>query len=231
MAIYSFRKDDLESQLNKNAIWAVVYGDLMSYLMILFLMMLSFRIAKDVQKKGKTLDEAIMEVQVVFGGVVDKKIQDRIQARDKEFVYIETMKKGAAGGKFGSEATVIVTEQTISLNLGSGILFDSGKADLKADALPMLETVATDMLNVQNQIRVEGHTDNVPMGKHGEYKSNWELSMARAYSVIQALESFGVNPERLAGIGYGEHRPIADNNTSEGRAKNRRISVNLTRVE
>lgn len=203
----------------------------MSYLMVLFLMMLSFRIAKDVNKKSKTLDEAIMEVQVVFGGVVDQKIADRIQARDKEFIYIETMKESAKEGEFGAEATVIITEEAIQLNLGAGVLFDSGKADLKPAALPALEVIAKNILNVKNQIRIEGHTDNVPVGKHVSFKSNWELSMARSYSVIQALEKFGVKPNRLSGVGYGEHRPVGDNKTPEGRKENRRISIHLTRVQ
>lgn len=203
----------------------------MSYLMVLFLMMLSFRIAEDVNKKSKTFDQAIEQIVVVFGGVVDKQLADRIQARDKEFIYIETMKESAEEGKFGEEAVVIVTEQTIQINLKAGVLFDSGKADLKPEALIILEEIAKNLLAVKNQVRVEGHTDNVPVGKRVSFKSNWELSMARAYSVISALEGFGVNPKMLAGIGYGEHRPIADNKTAEGRAKNRRITIHLIRIQ
>ncbi|MFH2202836.1 MAG: OmpA family protein [Elusimicrobiota bacterium] len=230
MAIYKFRKDELDNALNKNAIWAIVYGDMMSYLMILFLMMLSYSISKDIDRKSKTFEEALNEVQVVFGGKIDKKVADRIQARDKEFVYIETMKQGAEDGKFGDEASVIVSELSIQLNLGSGILFDSGEATLKQDALPKLEVVAKNMLNVKNEIRVEGHTDSVPIGKRMGFKSNWELSMARAYSVIRALEGFGVDPKRLSGVGYGEHRPAGDNSTAAGRSQNRRISIDLLRI-
>lgn len=231
MAIYRFRKDALESDLNRNAIWAIVYGDMMSYLMVLFLMMLSYNMANIITSKTKRLDKAVMQIQRVFGGVVDPKIAARAQQRDKEFVVVDTLRKGAEEGKFGDEASLIINEQRIQLNLGSGILFDSGKSELREGALPILKAVSTDMLNVNNEIRVEGHTDNIPIGKRMDYKSNWELSMARAYSVIRALESFGVDPKRLSGVGYGEHRPTADNATREGRIKNRRISINLSRVE
>ena len=71
MAIYSFRKDDLESQLNKNAIWAIVYGDMMSYLMILFLIMLTHNIAENIDNKKPKVERALMEITRVFGGEVD----------------------------------------------------------------------------------------------------------------------------------------------------------------
>lgn len=77
---------------------------------------------------------------------------------------------------------------------------------------------------------VEGHTDNVPI-RSGRYHTNWELSMARAYSVIQFMEQAGIEPRKLAGIGYGENRPASENTSAEGRAKNRRIEISLLKTE
>ncbi|MDE2292262.1 MAG: OmpA family protein [Elusimicrobia bacterium] len=231
MAVYRFRKEELEGHLNKNALWAIVYGDMMSYLMILFLIMLSFQISKNLKLEKQTpVEQTLSDIQRVFGGKVDPKIAARAQQIDKEMLLSRLLQEKAAGGQLGASASVIVSEKRISLSLGEGVLFDSGSADLKPGALPVLAAVAKDIVNMKNDVRVEGHTDNVPI-RHGRYRSNWELSMARAYAVIQQLTADGIQPKRLAGIGYGEYRPVASNSTPEGRAKNRRIEISLLREE
>jgi len=231
MSVYRFRKEELESQLNKNAIWAIVYGDLMSYLMILFLLMLSFTLHKQTNiKEVDKIDRSLMQVQRVFGGEVDPEIEARAEKIDKEQILARLLKQKVEGGELGTEVSIIETEQAVSVKVGEGVLFDSGKAQLKEGAIPVLEGIAKTMVDVDNQIRVEGHTDSLPI-KRGEYKSNWELSMARAYAVIKQLQGFGVDPRRISGVGYGEYRPVAPNNTREGRAKNRRIEISLVRTQ
>ncbi|MBI3297572.1 MAG: OmpA family protein [Elusimicrobia bacterium] len=227
MAVYRFRKEELEGHLNKNALWAIVYGDMMSYLMILFLLMLSFSLSKDVEEQDP-VEKSLSEIQRVFGGRVSPAVAAKAEQADKELVLGQALTAKAEGGELGASASVIVTEKRISLSLGEGVLFDSGKADLKAAASPLLEAIAKDMINLKNEVRVEGHTDNVPVRK-GPYKSNWELSMARAYAVIRQLEASGVDPRRISGVGYGEYRPAGDNKSAEGRAKNRRIEISLLR--
>jgi hypothetical protein len=85
-------------------------------------------------------------------------------------------------------------------------------------------------IRARKTLLVEGHTDNVPI-RSGRYHTNWELSMARAYSVIQFMEQAGIEPRKLAGIGYGENRPASENTSAEGRAKNRRIEISLLKTE
>ena len=114
--------------------------------------------------------------------------------------------------------------------LTEGVLFDSGKTDLKERAKDILKPIADELQKVSNDVLVEGHTDNVPI-KKGRYSSNFELSMARAYGVIEFLQSTGMDPKRLAGLGYGEYRPVTDNTTPEGRAKNRRIEISLLKAD
>jgi chemotaxis protein MotB len=114
--------------------------------------------------------------------------------------------------------------------LDSAVLFDSGHSELKKEALPALEKIAANLKESQNDIVVEGHTDVVPI-HHGKYESNYELSMARAYSVVRFFIEHGIAPQRLSGAGYGEYKPVADNNTPEGRAKNRRIEIALFRTK
>lgn len=230
MAIHRFRKDELESQLNRSALWAVVYGDLMSYLMILFLLMLSFSLARGLGTRAPKVNQSLVEIQRIFGGKADEALSEKAAQKDMEMLVSDRLKRMAEEGSLGQEAQVVVSEKRISLALGEGILFDSGRAEVKPQAIPILRTVAKDMVNLKNEIRVEGHTDNVPV-RGGPYSSNWELSMARAYAVIRKLEELGVDPRRLSGVGYGEYRPIASNATPAGRAKNRRIEISLLRGE
>ncbi|TBR17032.1 hypothetical protein EPO15_17860 [bacterium] len=229
MAVYRFRKEELEGHLNKNALWAIVYGDMMSYLMILFLLMLSFQLRQKTPELDPT-ERMLIKVQTVFGGKADPALAAKADRIDKELIIGKLLGDKAKGGEYGGAASVIVSEKRISLSLGEGVLFDSGKAELKETAGPLLQTLAKDIVSAKNEIRVEGHTDNVPI-RHGAYKSNWELSMARAYAVIKELEAAGVDPKRISGVGYGEYRPLGDNKTPEGRAKNRRIEISLLRGE
>ena len=109
------------------------------------------------------------------------------------------------------------------------ILFDSGEATLKLEGERVLQEIANVLAaHPKRQIHVIGHTDNVPIRATtwSRYPTNWELSTARATAAVRFLqEKAGVDPQRLGALGYGEHHPIADNATPEGRAKNRRIAI------
>ncbi|MFH0731975.1 MAG: flagellar motor protein MotB [Candidatus Omnitrophota bacterium] len=107
------------------------------------------------------------------------------------------------------------------------LLFDSGKAQIKDTGKDALSKVASILKNTtpDNEIGIEGHTDNVPI-KFSGYKSNWELSTARATEVLHYLvDNGGLNPEKLAATGYGEFRPVTSNDSDEGRQKNRRVEI------
>jgi chemotaxis protein MotB len=114
----------------------------------------------------------------------------------------------------------------IQIELKSGILFESGVATLSQDALPILMKIAEVLRDAPNTMQVEGHTDNVPI-QNPQYPSNWELSAARAASVVRQFAAYGVNPEKMAAVGYGEFQPVADNLAAEGRYKNRRVVLVL----
>jgi len=110
------------------------------------------------------------------------------------------------------------------------ILFDSGQAKVKPSGLEVLRRVVEILLTVTDRtIRVEGHTDNVPIGGKlaKRYPTNWELSATRALNVTRYLEQAGLDPALLSAAAFGEHQPVADNQTAEGRAKNRRIAITL----
>lgn len=114
----------------------------------------------------------------------------------------------------------------VELEMNSELLFGSGSAELSSKALPVLEKVAEVVRNVPNVINVEGYTDDVPIST-GIYPSNWDLSSARATSVVKELVKNNIPPTRLSAVGYGEFHPIADNGSDAGRFKNRRVVLVL----
>lgn len=114
----------------------------------------------------------------------------------------------------------------VELEMNSELLFASGKAELSSKAIPVLEKVAQVIRDVPNVINVEGYTDNVPIST-GFYPSNWDLSSARATSVVKELVKNNIPATRLSAVGYGEFHPIADNKDEEGRFKNRRVVLVL----
>ncbi len=103
-------------------------------------------------------------------------------------------------------------------------LFDSGSAEIRKEAIDAVDRMADILSSMKENIHVEGHTDNRPINSV-IFPSNWELSSARATSIVRRFISHGVDPSRLTAIGYGEYRPIAGNDTQEGRGKNRRVDI------
>lgn len=118
----------------------------------------------------------------------------------------------------------------LTVDVVDKILFDSGQAEIKPAGREVLQRVVDILVTVTDKtIRVEGHTDNVPISGNlvKRFPTNWELSAARALTVTRALEKAGLDPSLLSAAAFGEHQPVADNATPEGRAKNRRIAIIL----
>lgn len=112
----------------------------------------------------------------------------------------------------------------LQVEVKTDILFPTGVAEISDSALPTLRRLADILKPFPNPVRVEGHTDDVPI-RTSRFPSNWELSAGRATSVVRLFEDAGIEPIRLAAIGLGEHRPVADNETPEGRNRNRRVVI------
>ncbi len=129
------------------------------------------------------------------------------------------------------DVTISKLQGKLTVNILDRVMFDSGEAVLKPDGeAVMLKIAAILKEHPQLTIHVIGHTDNVPIRSNAQSKfaSNWELSAARALAAVHFLtERAGVDPHRVGAVGYGEFRPVADNSTPEGRAKNRRIAITI----
>ncbi|MCF6325191.1 MAG: flagellar motor protein MotD [Gammaproteobacteria bacterium] len=119
------------------------------------------------------------------------------------------------------------TKRWIEVEINTDILFTSGSAKIQLQSIPVLEALSRILAAFPNDLRVEGFTDNVAI-KSTVYPSNWELSAARAASVVRLFSVHGIEPERMAAIGYGEFRPLMSNETLEGQIKNRRVMVVIT---
>jgi chemotaxis protein MotB len=128
----------------------------------------------------------------------------------------------------GDEVEIDFNAEYVQLNLSGAILFESGKADLISGAIPIIDKVGKILEQYdQNIIEVEGHTDNVPIHSD-KFESNEVLSMYRALAVTERLrEKTSINPQYLKFAGRGDYVPIADNNTAEGRARNRRVEIKV----
>lgn len=129
------------------------------------------------------------------------------------------------------DVTISKLQGKLTVSIVDRIMFDSGEAILKPDGAAVMQKIA-DLLTAHPELKIHviGHTDNVPIRPtaHSRFASNWELSAARALAAVHFLvERAGVDPRRLGAVGYGEFRPIADNSTVDGRAKNRRIAITI----
>lgn len=202
------REEELENQLNRGALWAITYGDLMSYLMIFFLLLYVATATRSV------------------GVQVSVKAAEQRFANDAQ--SIQQMFSRSGTQKF---ANLEIGENKIRIVLMAPVLFDSGGVFLKSESLPMLQEIAHSLNDLPNSIQIEGHTDDRPLGKGAKYDTNWELSAARAFAVLRFLEISGIAQQRLSAIGYGEFRPVQTNDTPEGRTANRRIEINIVRRE
>jgi chemotaxis protein MotB len=128
------------------------------------------------------------------------------------------------------EVQITQLKDKLTVNMVDKILFDSGSAVIKKNGEKVLDRVAGILKGVADrQIKVEGHTDNVPISSRlaEKFPSNWELSTARATTVVRYLQGRGVNPGVLSAEGYAEFHPVAPNETDAGKAANRRIEIVL----
>lgn len=158
-------------------------------------------------------------------------IADLQKEHDAALGSRDTLEKEMRDALESKDVTISKLQGKLTVNILDRVLFDSGEAELKPDGQAVLKKVAAILAqHPELKIHVIGHTDNVPIraSARSRFPSNWELSTARATAAVRFLvEVAGVDPHRLGAVGYGEFRPVADNATPEGRAKNRRIAITV----
>lgn len=188
---------------------------------------------KEIENELKSKDMHIAELKTAIAGLS----QEKSRALEEKEAAIAELKKTYTNlvDELKTEiqkGEIAVTQlrDKLSLSMVDRILFDSGSADVKKEGKKVLDRVAEILKKVSDkQIRIEGHTDNVPIGPRiaKKFLTNWELSNARATNVVRYLQEKGIDPKLLSPAGYAEYRPVESNDTEEGKAKNRRIGIVL----
>lgn len=186
--------------------------------------------AKAELSKAKDLSEA--EKSVLEKKIADQQLQleklKAVSSTSAEDAKLEEELKKKLADK---DVMISRLKDQLKVTVASEILFPSGSAELSPEGVDVLRKVAAAINKSQDEVRVEGHTDNVPIAPvlAQFYPSNWELSTARAAVAVRTLEATGMVPaSRLCAVGYGDSRPLAPNDNSEGQAKNRRVEIVFT---
>lgn len=184
-------------------------------------------LSAEVAARATELAEAQKEIEASQNEIIQlKRLREKAESEKAQFEALtERFQSMIDAGKL----EVVRRDGRMMLKLPDQILFPSGRKRLKREGRMALVEVAQVLKEsaVDREFLVAGHTDNVPVGRGSSFRSNWELSTARATEVVKLLVEQGVMPESLAAAGYGEYDPIADNSTSEGREKNRRLEIIL----
>lgn len=207
--------------------WLLTYADLITLLLVFFIVLYSISKAdSDKFQRFSSSVQAAFNVNVTanppapsgYSGLEnDPRFMSYLTIRSQVMALIGRLALGS------DAANVELTSEGIVIHISDSVLFPPGEAQLRPDATRVLDGLASIIGPLPNQIRIEGHTDNVPP-TDSRYPDNWTLSAMRAVSAIRYLTDLrGIPPQRLAAVGYGEFRPLADNSTLEGRRKNRRV--------
>ncbi|MBN2321142.1 MAG: OmpA family protein [Acidobacteria bacterium] len=168
-------------------------------------------------QEGFEIREAIMTKSGTAGNVISGKKDMRRLKNSIDSLLSSSKLKASVSLKMDSRGLV--------LSLGEGGFFDSGSEIIKPEGRILLDTLATSLIDLGNDIRIEGHADTDPI-KTSKFASNWDLSTARATEILRyMIEKFGFQPGLLSAAGYGEFRPVAPNDTLEGKARNRRVDI------
>lgn len=221
--------------------WLIPYADILTLLLALFIVL--FASAQVDQKK---FDQLAAALNTAFSGspslfekntaVVDnasQASQSREQAYLQETVQLLEIKKEIdryiQQNNMTGDLQTVLTEDGLMIRIKDSALFASGSAQLLPDSKPFADEIAKMLATLPQRVVVSGHTDNVPINTR-EFPSNWELSSTRAINFMKFLLAEGnLKAERFSAIGYGEYRPIAPNDGSESRQKNRRVEILIMR--
>lgn len=222
------RKKKKGDDINPNA-WLDTYADTITLLLTFFILLysmssvdanklkeLSYALQKSL--KGNTKVEEIVDIDQLSIGTKE----DIEQTQDD---LIEKLNETIEANSFTDTVKIREEDNGVVLQLDETILFDSGKADLKKNSQKVLNMVTKIIEDVPNDVLIEGNTDDIPMYNE-KFQSNWELSTARAVSVVKYFVSVKkLNPTRFAVKGYGEYNPLVKNNSAKNRAINRRVDI------
>jgi chemotaxis protein MotB len=209
--------------------WVISYADFITLLFAFFVVMYS--ISSVNEGKYRVLSHSLEQV---FHKPTEK--EQEVKLLDADFlkktdelakIYLELSQELQAW-MIDNKVSITATEFWIEINMKSNLLFPSGVAKVNDSAYAVIEAIAGILKGYPNPIVVAGFTDDVPIATP-MYPSNWELSSARASAIVRLLIDFGLESSLLSAVGYAQVKPISDNRTEEGRQKNRRVVIRITK--
>ncbi|MGA1796983.1 MAG: OmpA family protein [bacterium] len=180
----------------------------------------------DLEREREEKTQRISELEIRIAEIVAAKEESLQEMSAAYKSMIESLKSEISEG----QVTITELKGKLTVNMLDKVLFDLGKAQIRSQGLDVLHKVVDVLKHVKDRaIRVEGHTDNLKIrgALTKIYPTNWELSAARAVNVVKYLQEQGIDPDTLSATAYGEYKPVASNETEEGRAQNRRIEITL----
>lgn len=225
--------------------WLIPYADLLTLLLALFIVLFA---SSNVDKEKYNAMAQALAVEFggagIFDGVTSTDLSNSIQViiptdetgdtdtepeGDAEYQSLKQLQDELesyfSDEGINTQISTQIDERGLVVSLNDSVLFNSGSADINEQYMQVLVKTGEIINKLDNYIRVEGHTDNVPI-HGGKFDSNWELSSVRATTVVKLfVTSSGISPDKLSAVGYGEYKPVDSNDTPEGRAKNRRVDI------
>jgi len=212
--------------------WLVSYADFITLLFAFFVVMYSTSSVNE--GKFRAVSDS---AQAAFNPshLTSKKIEigPKFNPSEKytaKIEHIAVIKEVLKDLENKNKLNIFQDRRGIVIRITDTALFDSGSAEIRKEAIDAIDRLAGIITPMKENLHVEGHTDNIPINSI-QFPSNWELSSARSTSIVRHFVSHGVDPARLTAIGYGEYRPIAGNDTNEGKTKNRRVDIVILNEE
>lgn len=222
------RKKRKPDEINPGA-WMDTYADTITLLLTFFILLYSFSITDNA--KLKAIADALKSQVSVNPSpsqsteIKPDDINPGVEKLNPYDILVARVTKLLEENGLSDVVKIREEDAGVILQLGESILFDTAQAVLKTDSYDVLDVISTIIPKIDNEIMVQGHTDNRPINS-SVYPSNWELSSDRALAVVKYfIDVKGLNPNRFSAAGYGEHRPLVENTSSENMGINRRVDI------
>jgi chemotaxis protein MotB len=231
------KKEINKNKGKKGAEWLTTFNDLITLLMVFFVLLFTMstidvKKLKEVQFGLQSALGVLEGGQRVSVGVIEAPIPPDVESEttleEIEEEVPDEIRDIVKAFDSEPEITATYTKKGVLITLSDTILFQFGMADINPESFPVLDKIAAVISETSKSVRVEGHTDNVPVVHSKRFPSNWELSIKRAVNVVKYFVRIGkIPPQRLSAVGYGESKPLFPNDTTEHRAANRRVEILL----
>ncbi len=233
-----FQFENTQKDKKTEANWLCTFNDMVTLLMVFFVLLFTMSSRDVIQLK--TFKNSLQSGLGVLneGNRVDVTRISKTQGEEavkrdtfEKMLNSEEVRKAINAVGLEPGVSIMCTRDKAVITLDDRILYQSGMAEISPEAFSLLDRIAAMIEGSAFHVRVEGHTDNVPIRTY-MFPSNWELSAARAVNVVKRFVDKGkISPHRLSAVGYGETRPLCQNDTRENRARNRRVEIVLLMKE